>query len=99
MTVNRLRPSEPYLQYLAGVGREGFSARRLCLNQEHKPIEGTHKHRTEPSIGDEIPYKPTDIPEVPLSPRVAPGTYREIFDAFAAECFIDVGPDFTWEEP
>lgn len=92
MTVNRLAPSEPFLQYLVGAGRERFSARRLCINQEHRPLSGTHKHRTEPAIGDEVPYKPDDIPEVPHAPRVAPGTYRAIFEAFAAECVIESDP-------
>ncbi|MFV2008770.1 MULTISPECIES: hypothetical protein [unclassified Micromonospora] len=99
MTVHPLRPSEPFLQYLVGAGRDGFSARRLCVNHTHRPIEGTHKHRTEPAIGDEVAYKPTDIPEVPLAPRVAPGVHRAIFEAFAAECFVELGTDFTWVEP
>lgn len=99
MTVNSLRPSEPYLQYLVGAGRERFSARRLCVNQTHRPIEGTHKHQTEPAMGDEVAYKPTDIPEVPLAPRVAPGVYRAIFEAFAAECLVELGTDSTWVEP
>jgi hypothetical protein len=99
MTVNRLAPSEPFLQYLVGAGRDRFSARRLCMNQEHRPIEGTHKHRTEPAVGDEMAYKPADIPEVPHAPRVAPGTYRAIFEAFAGECYVEIGPDFVWLEP
>lgn len=99
MTVNQLAPSEPFLQYLIGAGRERFSARRLCVNQEHRPIEGTHKHRTEPALGDETAYKPDDIPEVPHAPRVAPGAYRAIFEAFAAECYVEIGTDFDWDEP
>ncbi|SCG61688.1 hypothetical protein GA0070560_11689 [Micromonospora halophytica] len=99
MTVNELRPSEPALQYLAGDGRLGFSARRLCLNTPHRPFPGTHKHRSEPGGGDEGAYEPDDIPAVPLQPRVAPGTYRAILEAFAAECFIAIGDDFIWREP
>lgn len=38
MIVNRLAPSEPKLQYLVGDGRDGFSARRLCMNTEHRPL-------------------------------------------------------------
>ncbi|WP_157538963.1 hypothetical protein [Micromonospora sp. NBRC 110037] len=99
MTVNRMKPSEPALQYLAGDGRTGFSARRLCLNTPHSPFPGTHKHRVEPGGGDERAYEPDDIPPVPLQPRVAPGTYRAILEAFAAECFIMIGDDFAWIEP
>ncbi|MBW4703518.1 MULTISPECIES: hypothetical protein [unclassified Micromonospora] len=99
MTVNELKPSEPALQYLAGEGRLGFSARRLCLNAPHPPFPGTHKHRSEPGGGEEGAYEPDDIPTVPLQPRVAPGTYRAILEAFAAECFIAIGDDFIWREP
>ncbi|WP_132185655.1 hypothetical protein [Micromonospora sp. KC606] len=99
MTVNELKPSEPALQYLAGDGRTGFSARRLCLNTPHRPFPGTHKHRNEPGGGEEGAYEPDDIPAVPLQPRVAPGTYRAILEAFAAECFIAIGDDFVWCEP
>ncbi|MFC0008074.1 hypothetical protein [Micromonospora siamensis] len=99
MMVNELKPSEPTLQYLAGDGRFGFSARRLCINSPHRPFPGTHKHRSEPGGGDEGAYEPDDIPAVPLQPRVAPGTYRAILEAFAAECFIAIGDDFVWREP
>ncbi|WFE62588.1 hypothetical protein [Micromonospora sp. WMMD714] len=99
MMVNELEPSEPKLQYLVGDGRSGFSARRLCLNTPHRPIPGTHKHRSEPGGGEEGAYAPDDIPAVPLQPRVAPGTYRAILEAFAAECFISIGDDFIWREP
>ncbi|KXK62253.1 hypothetical protein AWW66_09485 [Micromonospora rosaria] len=54
---------------------------------------------SEPGGGDEGAYEPDDIPPVPLQPRVAPGTYRAILEAFAAECFIAIGDDFTWREP
>lgn len=99
LVVNPLAPSEPKLQYLAGTGRDRFSARRLCVNVPHRPITGTHKHRVEPGSSDEGAYEPTDIPEVPLQPRVAPGTYRAILEAFANECFIEMASDFTWSEP
>lgn len=99
IVVNALAPSEPKLQYLAGAGRDGFSARRLCINVPHRPLTGTHKHRLEPSLGDEDAYEPNDIPQVPLAPRVAPGTYRAILEAFAAECFVEIGSDFIWVEP
>jgi len=99
LVVNKLAPSEPKLQYLVKAGRNGFAARRLCLNVPHSPFDGTHKHRAEPGSGDEDTYEPDDIPELPLAPRVAPGTYRAILEAFAKECFIEIGPDFVWTEP
>jgi hypothetical protein len=99
MVVNLLAPSEPKLQYLVGAGRSGFSARRLCVNVPHRPIDGTHKHLAEPGRGDETAYQPDDIPDVPLQPRVAPGTYRAILEAFAGECFVELGQDFRWSEP
>ncbi|MGC5378748.1 hypothetical protein ACPXB1_09790 [Micromonospora sp. DT68] len=97
--VNYLKPSEPQFQYLAGDGRTAFSARRLCVNTPHRPFAGTHKHRVEPGGGEEAAYEPDDIPFVPLQPRVSPGTYRAILEAFAAECFITFGTDFGWSEP
>ncbi|WP_157180414.1 hypothetical protein [Protofrankia coriariae] len=99
IVINTLVPSEPRMQYLAGAGRETFSARRLCLNIPHRPFDGTHKHRTEPRSADESAYEPDDIPEVPLAPRVAPGACRAVLEAFARECFIEIGPDFVWTEP
>ncbi|MDG4806499.1 hypothetical protein O7634_06985 [Micromonospora sp. WMMD1120] len=97
--VNERKPSEPAFQYLAGDGRMAFSARRLCINTPHRPFAGTHKHRVEPGGGEEAAYEPNDIPVVPLQPRVSPGTYRAILEAFAAECFITFGTDFGWSEP
>lgn len=99
MVVNSLAPSEPKLQYLVGDGRAGFSARRLCVNTPHRPFSGTHKHKVEPGGGLEGAYEPNDIPAVPLQPRVAPGTYRAILEAFAAECSVEIGTDFRWTEP
>jgi hypothetical protein len=99
MVVNNLMPAEPKLQYLVATGRDGFAARRLCVNTPHRPIDGTHKHRAEVGGAPESFYEPDDIPQVPLQPRVAPGTYRAILEAFASECFIEVGSDFAWVEP
>lgn len=99
MVVNTLAPSEPKLQYLVGDGRDGFAARRLCINTPHRPFAGTHKHWIQPGGGMEGAYEPDDIPTVPLQPRVSPGTYRAILEAFAAECSIEIGTDFVWTEP
>ncbi len=95
MVIRRPAPSQPRLQYLVG----NASVRRLCVNEEHRPLVGTHKHMINPLGTDEDAYKPSDIPEVPLAPRVAPGTYRAILEAFASECSITLGEDFVWVEP
>lgn len=97
MYISRFKPSEPALLFLAGPGRRGFPARRLCVNGRHGSTL-THKHRIFPT-GWEDTYEPDDIPEVPLQPRVAPGTYRAILEAFAAECKVSLGEDFVWTEP
>ncbi|MGW0579214.1 hypothetical protein ACWD25_25350 [Streptomyces sp. NPDC002920] len=88
-------PSEPRYQYLIG----GAAVRRLCVNNPHPPFDSTHKHIINPLGSDEDAYEPDDIPAVPLAPRVAPGTYRAILEAFAAECEIGFGEDYAWTEP
>lgn len=88
-------PSEPSLQYLVG----GVSVRRLDVNGDHREwVNRTHKHRYEPHTGREDAYLPTDIPNVPLGPTVAPGTYKMVFAAFAAECHVALD-DGYWVEP
>lgn len=56
------------------------------------------EHTHVPATGREDVYIPEDIPEVPMGPTVAPGTYRRVFEAFAAECHIEL-PDGYWTEP
>lgn len=92
-TVSVLRPTEPKIVYLA----DGASIRRLCVNTPHDPHTGTHKHRVSGDpVGDA--YEPTDIPAIELDAEPPPGAHREILEAFAAECFIDVG-DLEWTDP
>lgn len=87
-------PSEPCLQYLMG----GVAVRRLDVNGDHRDwVNRTHKHTYQAS-GQDSAYLPDDIPDVPLGPTVASGTYRKIFDAFAAECFVAL-PSGYWMEP
>ncbi len=88
-------PSQPRYQYLIG----GASVRRLCVNDPHPPYGGTHKHVINPLGSEEDAYEPDDIPAIPLAPRVAPGTYRAILEAFAGECEIRLGEDYVWTEP
>jgi hypothetical protein len=88
-------PSEPRCQYLIG----GAAVRRLCVNNPHPPFDSTHKHIINPRGSEEDAYEPDDIPPVPLAPRVAPGTYRAILEAFVNECEISLGEDYAWTEP
>lgn len=97
--INPLSPSEPKLVYLVGSASERFAARRLCVNAPHRPYTGTHKHIAAIGGGEDQAYEPTDIPQVPLAPRVAPGVYRAILEAFANECHVTMGSDFVWTEP
>lgn len=99
ISIRKPAPSQPRFQYLVGVGAAKASVRRLCVNEEHRPFTGTHKHMINPLETDEDAYEPNDIPKVPLAPRVAPGTYRAILEAFANECEVTLGTDFTWTEP
>lgn len=91
----RPRPDRIHVQYLVN----GVPIRRLDVNDAHKQWrDKTHKHTYIPALGAEDAYLPDDIPEVPLGPTVAPGTYRAVFEAFAAECFVEL-PDNYWTEP
>lgn len=94
MTVNRLRPAELWLVYVTDDGW----VRRLCVNHEHRPLTGTHKHKVEVNGGAGC-YEPDDIPAIPLSPDVSPGAYRGVLEAFAAECSIQVRADMSWVPP
>lgn len=94
VTINRLRCEQMWLVYLAG----GANVRRLCVNHEHRPFPRVHKHRAEGEPPNDC-YEPDDIPEVPLSPDVSPELYREVFEAFAAECHVTIGDDFEWAPP
>lgn len=93
MVVFEKKPSEPRVGYF----HAGGWVRRLCVNGRHLPIDGTHKHRI--SLGGEDAYRPDDIPEIPLAPYVRADAYREIMEAFIAECNIALGEGFEWTEP
>lgn len=93
LTANELRGGELWIAYIAD---EGW-VRRLCVNQEHRPFVGTHKHRVE-TRGEEC-YEPDDIPPLELSPTTPCGSYREVLIAFAQECHITVGDDLGWTDP
>jgi len=90
------RPDRLHVQYMMN----GVSIRRLDVNDDHRglPLGTTHKHTYLPATGAESFYVPDDIPHVPLGPTVVEGTYRQVFEAFASECFIELPPGY-WTEP
>jgi hypothetical protein len=92
-TVSVLRPTEPKVAYLA----DGAAIRRLCVNVEHRPYSGTHKHRVSGDPAGDA-YEPSDIPALELDAEPPPNAHREILEAFAAECCIDIG-DLEWVDP
>lgn len=94
VVVNDLAASEPRCQYLVN----DVPIRRLDVNDVHRPwARCTHKHRYLPDTGRDDAYIPDDIPEVPFGPTVASGTYRRVFEAFAAECCVAL-PEGYWTE-
>lgn len=79
--------------------------RRLDLRDTHRNPDGewwrrkTHKHRWSEADNNSWAYTPTDIPhEIPGS-NVTEDNYREIFEAFAAECGITLGDGYRWTDP
>ncbi|MFC7463272.1 hypothetical protein [Brachybacterium sp. GCM10030252] len=89
-------PMRPERFFASFVCRAGW-IRRLCVNKQHRPIDGTHKHRI--VAGAEDCYEPDDIPPVLVQPDVPPGTYEAVFRAFVAECTIVVPSTFHWASP
>lgn len=89
-------PDQPNLQYLV----RGVAVRRCDVNETHRghPPFTTHKHTYDPKTGAEGSYLPDDIPRVAMGPTVPRGIYRAVFDAFAAECFVELGEGY-WTEP
>lgn len=92
-TVSALRPTEPTVAYIA----DGAAIRRLCINSEHRPFPGTHKHRANGDPAGNA-YEPTDIPTLELDAELPPGAHRAILEAFATECFIGVD-SLEWVDP
>lgn len=93
MRVTPLRPERFFASYVCAAGW----IRRLCVNQQHRPIDGTHKHRI--LVASEDCYEPNDIPAVPVQPAVQPGAYEAVFRAFVAECSIVIPSSFHWTPP
>lgn len=79
--------------------------RRLDVGDTHRQPDGevwerrTHKHLWSTSEGNSWAYLPTDIPETPAGQTVSGADYRQVFEAFVAECKIDIGPDYKWTDP
>lgn len=81
------------------------SIRRLDLRGRHRNPDGelwhdrTHKHRWSAADNNSWAYTPDDIPhEIPGS-VVGVDNYREVFEAFAAECGVSLGDGYEWSDP
>lgn len=80
--------------------------RRLDVNGSHKNRSAgrelwqgaTHKHRFSEQHQDSEAYTPTDIPSIPLS-GVVGEHYREVFEAFCAECSIKLAGAYALSDP
>lgn len=59
----------------------------------------THKHRWSQADGDREAYTPTDIPHDQPGSAITRDDYKVIFEAFAAECDIGLGPTYDWSGP
>jgi hypothetical protein len=86
-------------------GERPEEIRRLDLRDGHVNPDGkrferqTHKHRWSVADSNRWAYVPSDIPhDVDGGPQTQ-DDYRAIFEAFAAECSIDLGPFYVWQDP
>lgn len=90
---------------LKDAGEHPAPLRRLDLRDDHRNPDGeewndrTHKHRWSAADGNAWAYTPDDIPHDRTPGSVGPDDYRAIFEAFAAECAVDLGPDYGWGDP
>ena len=79
--------------------------RRLDLHDRHRNPDGeawerqTHKHRWSWTSGNAWAYTPTDIPHDPEPLPAGSDDYRAVFEAFAHECGVGLGPDYKWADP
>ncbi len=79
--------------------------RRLDLRDSHRNPDGTywhaetHKHLWSESSRNAVAYTPTDIPHDQSSDFDGTDDYRAVFEAFVAECKIELGPDYKWSDP
>lgn len=91
-------------------GRKGQSEhpeaiRRLDLRGTHRNPDGqwwrceTHKHRWSAADNNDWAYTPDDIPHDVPGSVVGVDSYREIFEAFAAECDVSLGTGYEWADP
>ena len=79
--------------------------RRLDLRASHRNPDGerwsrkTHKHRWSEEFSNRFAYTPTDIPHDVNAGIDSTDNYREVFEAFATECKIELGQDYRWSDP
>ena len=74
-------------------------ARRLCVNGRHNGLPvGTHIHTYMPRAGGEEAKLANDFPHVPIGIPLGGDELRDIFEAFATACAVDVRPE-CWIDP
>ncbi len=72
----------------------------LAAGGSEFPASTTHKHRWTDKHRDAVAYSPSDIP-APEALIVTGDEYRQVFEAFAKECRIelDASSGYRWVEP
>jgi hypothetical protein len=83
----------------------GTQIRRLDVNGSHRNrTDGqvwrsqTHKHVFSEAHQSAVAYTPTDIPTVPFQ-NVSDEDYRQVWEAFCAECGVVLGGTYAWRPP
>lgn len=106
--VNRRRPGASSWALVWGRkvdGEHPESIRRLDLRGKHRNPDGewwhgrTHKHRWSVADNNAWAYTPDDIPHEVTGSVVGVDNYREVFEAFAAECAVTLGDGYEWSDP
>jgi hypothetical protein len=102
MQVTKDKPWKPTVYLMC----ENEHLRRLDVNGSHANrtsdheqwMNRTHKHRWSEAHRDAVAYTPEDIPSIPWS-DVTGRHLREVFEAFLAECQIEMRGAYSWSDP
>lgn len=106
--VNRLRPGASSWALVwgsKGAAEYEESIRRLDMRGRHRNPDGelwvatTHKHRWSSVDNNDWAYTPDEIPHEMPGSAVRADDYREVFEAFAAECNIALADGYEWSDP
>ena len=106
--VNLLRPGASSWALVwgsKGAAEHEESIRRLDMRGRHRNPDGelwlatSHKHRWSSVDNNDWAYTPDDIPHEMPGSVVSVDNYREVFEAFAAECNIGLADGYEWSDP